>query len=148
MKRRNNAAQLFCLLSVLLIFGLVSSCKKKEPDASNYIEAITSFANQQNKKCPVIINKSTQLESVTFGENTLTYRYTVSDEVITTVNVNDSNTRKSIIGDLSEQLKEYMVKGNCKLKYLYVSQHDSSYLEIIPAELENSLLTNKQEKDR
>lgn len=144
MKRRNNAAELFCLVSALLIFCLVSSCKKKEPDASNYVEAITLFANQQNKKCPVIINKSTKLESVTFGNNMLTYRYTVSDEGITTVNVNDSNTRKSIIGDLSEQLREYLVKGNCMLKYLYVSQHDSSYLEIIPAELESTLQTNKQ----
>lgn len=138
MERTHNTDRLFGLIFLLLVIGLTSSCKK-EPEASKYVKAIMSFANRENQKCPLDKGKGIQLQSVTFGDNTLTYRYSVSDEAITTVNVNDSNTRKSIIGYLPEKMKEYIVKGNCKLKYLYVSQRDSSYLEIIPEELGKSL---------
>ena len=140
MKNWNCSYRFVRLLSLFLVIGLTVSCKKKEPSSDEYIQAIEKMAEQQNAKILNDGKNGTGLESVIFTSqnSTLTYRYHLSDEAIATVNVNDSNTRKDIIGTLSNDLKECLVKGNCRLKYMYVSPHDSSFIEIVPDELVNT----------
>lgn len=137
--------RLASILSLILVMGLTESCKKSGPNATAYITAIQDMAAKYQAECPKNLPNGTQLESVIFtlGDSTLTYKYSMSDKAIVSVNVNDSNFRKNIIEKLPNQLKEYLVKGKCKLKYKYVSPHDSSYIEIIPQELERTLQVSK-----
>ncbi len=145
MKILRFSYRLIGLLSLILVLGLTESCKKKGPTPDDYLKAIGEMATKYKAECPKDIPNGTRLESVTFSleDSILTYKYSLSDKAIITVNVNDSNTRKNIIGELSDKLKEYLVKGKCKLKYKYVSPHDSSYIEIIPDELERTLQLSK-----
>lgn len=140
MKHIECTYKVVSLLFMALVLGLIISCKKKGPTEDDYLKAIANMAAKSQSECPKVKSNGIRLESVIFTpkDTILTYRLSISDEAIITVNVNDSNTRKNIIDELSGQLKEYLVKGKCKLKYQYVSPHDSSYIEILPSELDNS----------
>ena len=129
------------LLSLLALVVSVTSCKNKQTSPGEYLKAISSIATKYNTKCPIDQGNGTRIESVTFEDCTLIFRLSLSDEAITTVNLD--NTRDSIINNMSDKLKKYLIKGGCKLIYKYVSPHDSSYVEIIPKELENSLQMEK-----
>lgn len=141
MKKVKFTSRLVSLLSLILILGLTASCKKKTPTSGDYMKAIEEMAAKYKEECPKDISNGTRLESVTFSleDSTLTYNYSLSDNAIISVNVNDSNTREKIIEELSDKLKKYLVMGKCKLKYKYVSPHDSSFIEIIPDELDKIL---------
>lgn len=121
-------------LSIVLVLGLTVSCKKKEPDSSEYVKGLSDIATQYNKNCPKDEANGTKLESVTFAENTMTFRLSLSDQAIVTINLD--NTRDSIIHNMSEKLKKFLVRGNCNLEYKYVSPNDSSSITIIPKELD------------
>lgn len=134
MKMMNGMKYLYRLaglLSVILVLGLAVSCKKKQ--ASDYVKGISDIAAQYNKKCPKDEVNGTRLESVTFADNTLSFRLSLSDKAIVTINLD--NTRDSIIHNMSEKLKKFLVKGNCNLEYKYVSPNDSSSITIVPSEL-------------
>ena len=129
------------LLFILAIIVFATSCKNKQTSPSEYLKGISEIAAQYDTKCPIDQGNGTRLESVTLEDRTLIFRLSLSDEAITTVNLD--NTRDSIIHNMSSKLKKYLIKGRCKLIYKYVSPHDSSYVEIIPKELENSLQKEK-----
>lgn len=122
-----------CCLSFALIMGLTVSCKKKEASPSEYVKGLSDIAVQYNKSCPKDEANGTKLESVTFSDNTLIFRLSLSDQAIVTINLD--NTRDSIINNMSDKLKKFLVKGNCNLKYKYVSPNDSSSITIVPKEL-------------
>lgn len=121
------------LLSCALVLGLTTSCKKKETPSSEYAKGLSDIAAQYNKSCPRDEANGTKLESVTFAENTMTFRLSLSDQAIVTVNLD--NTRDSIIHNMSDKLKKFLVKGNCNLEYKFVSPNDSSSITIVPNEL-------------
>lgn len=120
-------------LSCALVIGLAVSCKKKETAPSEYIKALSDIATLYNKNCPKDEANGTKLESVTFADNTMTFRLSLSDQAIVTINLD--NTRDSLIHNMSDKLKKYLVKGNCNLEYKYVSPNDSSSITIVPNEL-------------
>ena len=91
------------------------------------------IAAQYNKKCPRDEANGTKLESVSFKDSTMIFRLSLSDKAIVTINLD--NTRDSIISNMSEKLKKFLVKGNCNLEYKYVSPNDSSSITIVPNEL-------------
>ncbi len=119
------------LLTIALVFGLVA-CKKKGQAPSEYAKGLAEIAAQFNKNCPKEEPNGTKLESVTFTDNTLKYRLSLSDQAIVTINLD--NTRDSIIHNVSDRLKKFLVKGNCNLEYKYVSPNDSSSITIVPNE--------------
>lgn len=119
------------ILLGLFIAGLLFSCKKDE--ASKYVEGLSDIAAQYNKNCPKDEPNGTTLESVEFTDNTMTFRLTLSDDAISKINL--VNARDSIINSMSNNLKKFLVKGNCNLKYKYVSPNDSSIINIVPNEL-------------
>lgn len=133
MKIMNRICAISGLLSIALVLGLLTSCKNKEADSSKYVKELSDIAAQYNKSCPKDEPNGTKLESVTFEGNTMTYRLSLSDEAITTINLD--NSRDSIIDQMSDKLKKYMIKGNCKLVYKYVATNDSSSITILPSEL-------------
>ena len=120
-------------LSFALVLGLTVSCKKKEPASSEYVKGLSDIATQYNKNCPKDEANGTKLESVTFAENKMTFRLSLSDKAIVTINLD--NTRDSIIHNMSDKLKKFLIKGNCNLEYKYVSPNDSSSITIVPKEL-------------
>ena len=119
--------------SLALVLGLTVSCKKKENSPSEYVKGLSDIAVQYNKNCPKDEANGTKLESVTFADNTMTFRLSLTDQAIVTINLD--NTRDSIINNMSDKLKKYLVKGNCNLEYKYVSPNDSSSITIVPNEL-------------
>lgn len=119
--------------SFALVLGLTMSCRKKEPAPSEYVKGLSDIAIQYNKNCPKDEANGTKLESVTFAENTMKFRLTLSDQAIVTINLD--NTRDSIIHNMSAKLKKFLIKGNCNLEYKYVSPNDSSSITIVPNEL-------------
>lgn len=133
MKKSTFTNFMIAFLSFMLLFGLAISCKKKEAPASEYVKGLSDIAAQYNKNCPKDEANGTKLESVTFSENTMTFRLSLSDQAIVTVNLD--NTRDSIIQNMSDKLKKFLVKGNCNLEYKYVSPNDSSSITIVPKEL-------------
>lgn len=120
-------------LSFVLVLGLTISCKKKETSPSEYVKGLSDIAVQYNKNCPKDEANGTKLESVTFTDNTMIFRLSLSDQAIVTINLD--NTRDSIINNMSDKLKKFLVKGNCNLEYKYVSPNDSSSITIVPNEL-------------
>lgn len=122
-----------CCLSFVLLIGIIVSCKKKETSPSEYVKGLSDIAAQYNKNCPKDEANGTKLESVTFADNTMTFRLSLSDQAIVTINLD--NTRDSIINNMSDKLKKFLVKGNCNLEYKYVSPNDSSSITIVPNEL-------------
>ena len=102
-------------------------------DSSEYVKGLADIAAQYNKKCPKNEANGTKLESVRFEGNTITFRLSLSDQSI--VKINLDNTRDSIIHNMSDKLKMFLVKGNCNLEYKYVSPNDSSSITIVPNEL-------------
>ena len=122
-----------CCLSFVLLIGIIVSCKKKEASPSEYVKGLSDIAAQYNKNCPKDEANGTKLESVTFADNTMTFRLSLSDQAIVTINLD--NTRDSIINNMSDKLKKFLVKGNCNLEYKYVSPNDSSSITIVPNEL-------------
>lgn len=119
--------------SIVLLGGMIVSCKKKETSQSEYIQSLSDIAAQYNKKCPRDEANGTKLESVSFKDSTMIFRLSLSDKAIVTINLD--NTRDSIISNMSEKLKKFLVKGNCNLEYKYVSPNDSSSITIVPNEL-------------
>lgn len=109
------------------------SCKKKDAIPSEYVKGLNDIAVQYNKKCPKDEANGTRLESVTFADSTLTFRLSLSDQAI--VKINLDNARDSIIHNISDKLKKFLIKGNCNLEYKYVSPNDSSSITIISSEL-------------
>lgn len=132
MKKITERFRVISLMSFICICGLVTSCKKGRP-ASEYVKGLSDIAVQYNQNCPLVNDNGTTLESVTFAGNIMTYRLSLSDKAI--ANINLDAVRDSIIFKMSDKLKKYLVKGNCRLKYQYVSPNDSSYITIIPNEL-------------
>lgn len=133
MKKLSYANLILVFLSFALVQGITVSCKKKETAPSEYVKGLSDIAIQYNKSCPKDEANGTKLESVTFADNTMTFRLSLSDQAIVTVNLD--NTRDSIIHNMSDKLKNYLVKGNCNLEYKYVSPNDSSSITIVPNEL-------------
>lgn len=126
---------------IILFIGMIVSCKKKETASSEYAKKISDIAMQYNKSCPKEENNGTRLESVTFTDNTLTFRLSLSDEAI--VDINLDNTRDSIIENMSDNLKKFLIKGKCNLEYKYISPNDSSSITIVPNELGKPVSENK-----
>ena len=129
----------FLLLAVcgLAFAMIIVSCDKKNDRTSEYVKRIEEVAVKYQAKCPVKEANGTTLESVSFKDNTMLFRLSLSDEAIVTINLD--STRDSIIGAMSDKLKQYFVKGNCKLEYRYVSPNDSSSITIVPNELLQSI---------
>lgn len=119
----------------IVILGLSVSCKKKDVSTTEYENGLSAIATQFNKKCPKDEANGTKLESVTFADKTMTFRLSLSDQAITTIDL--EGARDSIIHNMSEKLKKYLVKGNCGVEYKYVSPNDSSSITIVPSELES-----------
>ena len=134
MMNMNRKCLLISFLATIIVFGLMS-CKKKDAIPSEYVKGLTDIAAQYNKKCPKDETNGTRLESVTFADSTLTFRLSLSDQAI--VKINLDNARDSIIHNISDKLKKFLIKGNCNLEYKYVSPNDSSSITIIPNELGN-----------
>ena len=133
MKNKNFINLIVGCLSFALVLGLIVSCKKKEASPSDYVKGLSDIAIQYNKSCPKNEANGTKLESVTFADNTMTFRLSLSDQAIVTINLD--NTRDSIINNMSDKLKKFLIKGNCNLEYKYVSPNDSSSITIVPNEL-------------
>lgn len=140
MKKSTFTNLIIAFLSFILLFGLTISCKKKETPSSEYVKGLSDIAAQYNKNCPKDEVNGTKLESVTFAENTMTFRLSLSDQAIVTINLD--NTRDSIIHNMSDKLKKFLVKGNCNLEYKYVSPNDSSSITIVPKELGDMVSEN------
>ena len=119
-------------LATVLVFGL-TACKKKGNGSSEYVKGLADIAAQYNKRCPKDEANGTRLESVIFADNTMTFRLSLSDQAI--VKIDLDNARDSIIHNMSDNLKEYLIKGKCNLEYKYVSPNDSSSITIVPNEL-------------
>lgn len=141
MKYSGKVFALPCAMLLILALGLAVSCKKKE---SEFVKELSDVAAQYNKRCPKNEANGTTMESVTFADNTMTFRLSLSDESITTINL--ENARDSIIDNMPDKLKTYLVKANCNLEYKYVSPNDSSSITIVPAEL--GMSTSKEEKSK
>lgn len=135
--RNLNIRSLFSyIFSFAFIFVLVVSCKKNNPQPSEYVKGLADIAAKYNEKCPKEEVNGTRLESVTFSDKTMTFRMSVSDQAIATINLDE--TRDSIVQNMSDKLKVFLIKGQCNLEYKYVSDNDSSSIVIIPAELSNA----------
>ena len=137
MKRMRKNYFLLATSCCLAFAMTVISCSKKNDRASEYAKKIEEVAAKYQAKCPVKEANGTTLESVSFKDNTMLFRLTLSDEAIVTINLD--NTRDSIIREMSDKLKQYFVKGNCKLEYRYVAPDDSSSITIVPNELQQSI---------
>lgn len=133
MKKNYQFSSLLCLVALILI---ITSCKKKGSDSSIYVKSLADIAMQYNKSCPREEPNGTRLESVIFADNTMTFRMSLTDQAIVTINLDD--TRDSIISHMTPKLKKFLTKGNCNLEYKYISPNDSSSITIIPKELEYS----------
>lgn len=120
-------------LWIAILSGIAISCKEKKADTTEYTKVLSDLATQFNKNCPKDEPNGTKLESVSFADNTLTFRLSLSDQAITKVNLDI--TRDSLIQSVSGKLKKYLVKGNCNLEYKYISPNDSSSITIVPNEL-------------
>ncbi len=129
------------LFGLSLLVSLTVSCKKsKAPSPGQYQKQLADMAKETNSKCPKPMGeKGDTLLSVTFDNNTLTYRLRISDEKIAKMNKNyiDETIRDSLIKNTSERMKSFLVKGRCDLVYKYISPNDSCSLTIIPKELDN-----------
>ncbi|MGN0213322.1 MAG: hypothetical protein ACI4AH_00760 [Muribaculaceae bacterium] len=122
------------LIAIVVIACTSVSCVKKTDDKAKYINALSEIASTYNNKiCPKDEANGTRLETVTFKDNTMIYRMSLSDEAIATIDLEEC--RNNIIQNMSEKLKKYLVKGNCNLEYRYVSPNDSSSITIVPDEL-------------
>lgn len=142
MKQTTRKMTLLSVTFIVCLLGIVTSCKPKQPDASKYMKQISDIALKYNKSCPKELANGTKLESVTFKDNLMTFRLSITDEAIVTIDLD--NARDSIINRMSDKLKEYLFKGKCNLIYKYVSPNDSSSITIIPNELAKFF---KEEKD-
>lgn len=131
---------ILCILGFTFVLGLTASCKQKDNDTSLYVKQLSDMAVQLNKSCPNELKNGTRLESVTFADNTLTYRMSLSDQAIVTVNLDQ--TRDSLIQAISEKVKRFLVKGNCNFEYKYVSPNDSSSITIVPSEFKDDVSTD------
>lgn len=121
-------------LVITFVSGLFTSCKNKpELTSSDYIKELRDIAVKYNTKCPMDEPNGTKLESVTFTDKTMTFRLSVSDEAIVTINLEE--TRDSLVKNMSNKLKKFLIRGNCNLEYKYISPNDSSSITIIPNEL-------------
>jgi len=135
MRLYNKSNWFVGLLAVLMVMNITLSCKKKEKSSSEYAKQLSELATKLNKSCPKNKANGTRLESVAFVDCTLVYRLSLSDQAIVTVNLD--NARDSIIRNMSDDLKNALIKGNCSLEYKYVSKNDSSSITIVPNELKN-----------
>ena len=124
---------------VLLVLTLGVSCKDKkktqESDGSEYADRLEEQAENLNKQCPKQLSNGMELLSVTFKDNTQLFRYSVTDQQIVTIDLEQA--RDSIIASLTENEKDYLISGKCCQEHRYVSPNDSSSITIIPSELEN-----------
>ena len=133
MKNLAFTYRLIGLLYLFLVLGITTSCKKKEIASSEYVKGLSEMTTQYNENCPKDEANGTTLESVSFIDNTLVFRLSLTDQAIVTINLD--NARDSIIHNISENLKKYLVKGNCNLEYKYISPNHSSSITILPNEL-------------
>lgn len=125
---------LICAPVLTLIAGATIGCNKKNEAKEIYLKNISEIAAQYNKGCPRQQANGATLESVTFEDSVLVFRSAVSQNSITTINLD--NARDSIIKNISPTLKSYLIKGDCNLEYRYVAPRDSSSITIIPKELQ------------
>ena len=124
----------------LLILALGTSCKKdkqsQEADSSEYANRLEEQAQKLNEKCPKQLKNGLELISVSFKDNTQLYRYRVTDQQIVTINLDQA--RDSIVASLTENEKEYLIKGKCSQEHRFISPNDSSSITIIPKELKRA----------
>lgn len=123
----------------LMVSGMVS-CDKKQaaPNTEKYVEAIKKEANSYNAKCPIKNDKNgTTITSVSYQDSALVFVCETSDKNIVTVNLDSART--AIIGGMSDNLKDVLVKGKCDVVYKYKSQNDSSTITIVPQEIEATM---------
>lgn len=123
----------YVLALVLFVCFALTGCKKTGASADEYSKQLEEAAAKFNAGCPKEKPNGTRLESVSYKNNTMTFRLSVSDESITSVNLDSA--RSSIIRDMPENLKKVLVKSNSNLEYKYVSPNDSSSITIVPNEL-------------
>lgn len=133
MKNILRTAGMACLAALMVS---VVSCKKG-PTGEDYAKGLADIAAEYNKNCPKEQAEGVTLESVTFADNDLTFRLSVTDQAILGVDLD--LTRDSLIASMSDKMKKFLVKGQCNVVYKYVSPNDSSSITIVPNEVLSSM---------
>lgn len=129
----------FYIVSLTLIIGFsVTSCKQKtvvkDAPSEKYAEAIAEKASDYNEGCPKELANGTKLQSVEYSDHAITFRLSISDESIALLDF--EKVRDSLIHNMGDDLKEYLIKGKCDFVYKFVSPNDSASVQIVPDELE------------
>lgn len=123
------------LFLLAMALGIGTSCT--QTGKAKYVKQLQDISAQYNKKCPIVNDNGTTLESVTFADSTMLFRLKVTDKSL--YRVNTAVVRDSIIHNMSDKLKKYLVRGDCKLEYRYISSRDSTAIIITPKELTDSI---------
>ena len=121
---------------IAIISGTSVSCSSRG-GTSKYIKELKEISAQYNKKCPIQNSNGTTLESVTFLDSIMLYRLSVPERALAAIN--SVSVKDSIRHNMSDKLKEYLVKGNCILEYRYITSSDSVSIIISPKELTDSI---------
>lgn len=122
---------LFAIVLMAMTTVMHTSCKK--PD---YTNELSKIATEYQTRCPEKQPNGTTLDSVIFKNDTLTFQLSLSNNQIKTLNLD--SVRKSIVQGVTENLKHYLVNGNCHLTYRYVSPKSTSTIVITPDDLKNA----------
>ena len=120
-------------IAYLTLTLAVGGCGNKGKAPEAYQQALADIAVEYTKGCPKEQANGTKLESVTFKDNTMTFRMSLTDQAIAGINLD--NARDSIVRGMSDNLRKYLANGKCNLEYWYVSPNDSSSITILPTEL-------------
>lgn len=124
--------------------GVFSSCKQKE-NKEYYVKSLSEMAEKFNMGCPKDQANGSVLRSVTFKDNVLLFRSSVSEYSLSKLNID--NTKDSIINSVSGNLKNFLVKGDCTLEYRYISPEDSLTIVILPSDLQPENPDVKKQED-
>jgi hypothetical protein len=108
------------VLSAAAVFLLQSYVIKKKPDMEKQLLAI---ANEVNKGCPVMIDKTTRFDNVVvMPGNVFQYRYTLTDAARDRINTNDliKYVRPNVIENIrkTDELK-FQRDNNITFSYYY-----------------------------
>ena len=121
------------------------SCKKDEKNSTEYyIKNLTEIADKYNAACPKKQSNGATLESVSFEDSVLLYRVSVSAGALNKINID--NVKDSLIKNVSENLKTFLVKGKCNLEYRYIAPKDSASIIIESTELADERMKEKENK--
>jgi len=141
MKKNAIKNMLSIAFVAILALAATTACKKQvvvAPSAEDYAENISNKAEEINKECPREVENGKTLLSVTFDDNTLLYRLSVTDEEHEYVKKNFNATRDSLTRCTTDNLKEQLIAGKCSMEYRYIAPNDSTPITITPEELEKS----------